>query len=336
VTKDEIRLRLQEVLAKAYEYDPIGYLEYDIQAMKKYISKKNDNKQFDIIKLQSRDNSRLRPNLKDGSATVYFPPGGEHFKNRAVIAFGLGMVADHYLRDSPFVDGDGARLSVEPKRIIYFAKKLLQKRTQVMNSPMLPRNAYALNHDEIEKMLEKIFGISLKSHPLESREQRKIDDFLEAVHNEMDADSGLLAHSSRLTATYVKDTYKLPSVRIVRNFSDNVDRYKCSTMCFLNYNFSMRCSGKNRNNIELQRVLIGHELGNIVCHWKPDDNGTLEETQEQRKEATYFAKLLLEHRAMLYLDGESDPRYLRSKETIKQSIREIYPDQPWIDWVTSD
>ena len=103
-----------------------------------------------------------------------------------------------------------------------------------------------------------------------------------------------------------------------------------SILCLGNENRRfLRIRYSNANDTLEQCVIITHELGNIVCHWEPARTGNFHETEAERKEATYFARLLLEQ--MMISCGIDNAR-----EKVVGAIQAIHKGESWLDEVLSD
>ncbi len=94
------------------------------------------------------------------------------------------------------------------------------------------------------------------------------------------------------------------------------------------------------------RMIMAHELGHLVLHTKipsgSDDNEKViihdHNSELQDREATYYARLVLEHREFLYNDMQDDDDYKEACEAIHNYIRMYFSkkEKTWLEWVLSD
>ena len=331
MTKEAIKERLSDILGMSEQDDPIGYLEYDMQAMELYIRKKSDNNRFKITKLQRPGSRPIYPKLSDDLATIYYPSNQDHFGRRVGIAMGLGMVASKILPDNPFCDETG--FTADIMRIIYFTQIMLQKRADLFKDDACARDGYAKLAYEVPLELHKMFPHHDPSK-LSKEIQHQIDGLLEEIHLEM-PDKGFLDHDTRLVSSYIANRENI-EFQISRLQSDTLPCHKANMFCYKK-GCNVRYSKEN-SSLE-KRVLIGHELGNIACHWAPGRLGNWEdETLVERKEATYFSKILLESRAERYLGRHDESPYEKECQKVARAIEKVYfgQDQSWLDWVLKD
>jgi len=340
--KEEIKSLLDSVLSFADEHDPIGFLEFDVRAMEIYIRKAIGVDRFRITKLQHDDDNFKSPKTEKHSAIAYYTSTQDNFEKRSDIAVGLGIIADHYLIEKPLRVSDWQ--GYDSKRILYFAQRILQSRSGILDDCATFRNGYTLSVKEIPKRLSELFDIgngeTYKESDIAADIRQNIDRLLKDIHSEM-PDDGLLDHDTRLVSMYIKKKYDVKDALINRRpmCASKLAHNKCRLHCYPTKNRFSIWYPEGINPIE-KRVLIGHELGDIVCHWDPKRGGHLDEdeTPMERRDSTYFARLLLEHRAKLYLSGNKDDHYQASCQKIAEAITNIYKRQgkKWLEWVLED
>ena len=333
--KNEIKNIVNEVLDMAEPYDLIGYLEYDFKAMELFYRKKTNNMQFTLKKAPHDDNSKiLKPIWKDNVVTIYLPTKEDHFTKRLYLAIGLGLMAYHYLPDNPFYSAELLFSSSEGKGdveqlIMYFAQKLLQERTHLFQAKGdCIRDKYARVSHEIPLEIKKRFPLHDEGS-LSECDKKRVEDFLKAIHDMLPGKASL-DFEMTLVSAYVERKHKAPfKFRRKPSWgisSNNAITYPYAGGCNIYYS--------SDNTPREQRVLIAHEVGNIACHWNPDRDK--KESEDERKEATYFSKILLQKRAELYLGGMESERYKEACVEIDQIIRKIYSKHDWLDWVLDD
>ena len=128
----------------------------------------------------------------------------------------------------------------------------------------------------------------------------------------------------------MKEQYANGDFIITKRAGSMLGRNKHSLHC---YRDAFRISYSLNNDPLEQRLLIGHELGNIVCHWEPGRDGIFVETDDERREAAFFAKLLLEDRAANYIGNRHSEDYKEACKMILNAVKNVYSGQTWLDWV---
>ncbi len=115
--------------------------------------------------------------------------------------------------------------------------------------------------------------------------------------------------------------------------------------CYIHYPplYTIRYTMKNLNNWLIMRLIVAHELGHAACHVIPgvyfDSTNPSTATPIFEQEATYFARLLLERRELLYNNmDETAESYINECKNIKLHIRGLYSHygEGWLDWVLAD
>jgi hypothetical protein len=337
--KGEVKQTLNKVLAFSDNGDSIGLLEFDIRAVERYIRKKTNNNQFMLIKSQCSPTWQL-PDTKGDIATIYFPPIDDLLFKRISLAVGLAYVINNYIRSDHLTAAFGLWPEVNVNKVAYFAQLLLCEREHIyaMDTPCpvhdackqdgkCTRGDYSSSEDEICSKLKTIFTTDQPSI-LSVDDKEKIEKLVSEIHPDM-REKGFLDYSCRLVSSYINEKWghnkvivKMPAHGIINNART------------YSYNNGWNIQYSDTSCPLEQRVLLAHELGDIACHWIPERRLEDSETEEERKLSTYFARLLLEHRASLYFSGESELK--SAKKRINQAIRRMYKDEPWLDWVFTD
>jgi hypothetical protein len=359
MTKSDIKQRLNDVLDFADEGDPIGYLEYDVRAIERFIRTKTRDKKFRLIKARCESSWQV-PDVRGNVATVYFPTTNDVFYNRAILAVGLAFVLNTCVRPYAFLAIEGFRQYIS--KVSYFAQYLLRERERLFSTEIpcprftactdtgncCSRGGYASPSDEVptEEKLKSVIGGYEPNEPdsLQESEKASISSLIDEIHSGTN-DKGFLDYTVRLVESFIKDTWKRDYI-IVKTPIPGKSRaiVNSSSYAIKDVKYAVTTAYPKGWNIQYsntitccpleQRVLLAHELGDIACHWTPERQLEDKETTDERRNSTYFARLLLEHRASFYF---KDPvEFKEAKKKIKQAIRRLYRDMTWLDEIFTE
>jgi len=282
----------------------------------------------------------------------------DRFKERTYIAKALGLISLVFI---PQIT-DEVKLSFEVnlQSVYYFAQRLLKYCAGSDYGSVL-RCQYTLCENDIDTEISKLNN-DYDEQALNDSQKVEIDSVFDTIgftNSSQTSIEGILSNDIRLITKYIQDkepnrpdgTQKELEIKI--NFADGVSRVAGKLFChedgcdihcptIENIHAIRRLEKLEQiNELAAIRLIVAHELGHIVCHRIPGYIGPIGEptksSPDDEKEATYFARLLLEHRELLYNNMVEDNKYHNACKEIKKLIEHVYHsrDKEWLDWVLS-
>ncbi|MDR2568874.1 MAG: ImmA/IrrE family metallo-endopeptidase [Oscillospiraceae bacterium] len=286
---------------------------------------------------------------------LFFVKSEDRFDERLAIAESLASIVFDFV---PINISNILR--EDDNAVIFFAQKLLELYAKMDNGAIL-RQKYTL---PVEKVEERIMTRrqNYDSNSLSEEQKNSIKAILCNIFNgypNINNDDAVLNCEIKTITDYIQRKWRKAlndksielNIRVNNKghgFTSPGGKLFCSkNFCdILHVSFSeleniLNNTHRKDDALKILRLIIAHEFGHIVCHYKymvfgffPDEDT---HTPEIEREATYFARLLLERREFLY-NRKKDADYDDACMEWKKLIRFVYKDKgdDWLDWVLID
>lgn len=342
-----------------------GYLEYARSAIEVYARKVLGYRNFFIEIVPSNktandlDFNAYWQSNKQCVQIFFKSRGGDSCKERISIAEALGLIVLSFIPEQ--LHKDTLLFEGGYPSIAFFAQKLLELSTKTDHGSFL-RKQYTLSIDAIVRKICDFHGRDYVG--LLTDDQRSLID---AKFNEIfdfsptrNVVNGMLKSDIKLITQYIqrKEPYSVDGTQKKLAISISANKETVSLAGML-YCYESGCNiwypniekirdirVHNRepeiNALSTIRFIVAHELGHIVCHRIPGFIGFIDgpksSTSVEEREATYFARLLLEHREFLYNNMRADEEYDKACLEIRHLIRQLYHGygEEWLNWVLTD
>ncbi|MCL2604710.1 MAG: hypothetical protein FWD90_09545 [Defluviitaleaceae bacterium] len=311
------------------------------------------NNDFKIISLD-----RDRKNLK-----ILFAAKESRFDERLALARALGVIVLYLLPHKNAQSLIPADSTFAQQAITYFAEKLLLSCADREYGSVL-RKKYTGTGLGISGMIKKFcsgYGIKYDEAILsKSNDKTKIDKVFQDVFGNMlirietesmlSSDIKLIEQSLHRKASMT--SHNKCDIRF--HPVGGMGRILGKTNCFddgFDILFTelsttkelLTLTGNEGMALSLLRLVWSHELGHIVCHWLPGYTGPLWHGHDKvplhiEFEATYFARILLEYRELLYNDMKEDYSFYFACGEVNKWINNRYGKygEPWLKSVLED
>jgi len=300
-------------------------------------SEKRDCRPTDVYLNRERDGDKLE-SVYDDSKSL--------FEERLSVAEHLARFVLHYKEKS-----DGKFYTSNVDAVTYLMRKFLEFYSDMPNGAYL-REKYALRKEEILPEMQK-FNYS---YDLNKINLKALDDLVNFIFHKDKQGNKNLQCEIHPVCKYITKKYMGSGSQFIINVSSfiiapyfepsaktipfpgqiGVDILHTSLKDIEEY---CKCKKPNLCGKELSiiRFLIAHELGHIACRWGQTKD---ERPNTAEREATYFARRLLEERELAYNNNKENDDYKKACKYWENIIRELYAEEEngkdLLDWVFYD
>lgn len=368
MTKEEIRGVFEDTRPNLKmdpkRYQEYGYMEYSRSVIETYLRKTLKMPELRIVIKHSLDivNRQTFSVLWSSEARclqIFFKSQeNARFKERTAIAEALSLIAMDFVRH--LTNRKTLSFDVNLPAIHYFAQNMLEFCANGNYGSVL-RKKYTCHANDVVNEISNLRSDS-SSQSLSDLQRAEIKELFEgtvfSAENRTVAD-GMLSNDIKLITKYIQDREPLRngirnSLAITTQSVNGVNRlvgklFCHETGCDIQYPAveDIRAARERKHEVAIDeiaatRIIVAHELGHVVCHRTPGFLGPIgsptPSTSEVEREATYFARLLLEHREFLYNNTVDDKEYREACAVISELIRRIYYGygEEWLSWVLND
>lgn len=283
----------------------------------------------------------------------------ERFKERFAIAEALGLMVLSFVPEQ--LEKSSVMQNESQTPIIYFAKKMLEV-SAINNYGSVLRNQYTLSTDNIASEI-RAFHPDYDESSLTEPQKSEIDTIFNNIFSsypEQDSLDRMLHSDIKLITRYIQCREPVAINGSHNRLAINIHPsegpthiigmlYCHSEGCDIWHPTVEQVAGLRRiaesaeiNEVAAIRLIVAHELGHVVCHRIPGFTGWIggskPSTMEEEREATFFARLLLEQRELLYNNMLANETYDSACLEIRKLIRYVYRSKgkEWLKWVLTD